>query len=145
MAELEDPSPIADFRPAACEGAIARMRARMVPFLLVMYVISFLDRANIGFAKQALEDHVGISPHAYALGAGLFFVSYSLCGFPSNLIMHKVGAKVWMTCIMVAWGLISMATMLVRGSASLYVLRLALGVAEGVFEGVPPAEGTASR
>src|ERR1700761_1870527 len=113
MAELEDPSPVADGRPAACEDAIARMRARLVPFLLVMYVISFLDRANIGFAKQALEDHVGISPHAYALGAGLFFVSYSLCGFPSNLILHKVGAKVWMTCIMAAWGLISMATMLV--------------------------------
>jgi len=117
--------------------AILRARRRLVPFLLLMYVISFLDRANIGFAKQALEDHVGISPHAYALGAGLFFVSYSLCGFPSNLILHRIGARIWMTWIMVVWGLVSMATMLVTGSASLYTLRLILGVAEaGFFPGV---------
>jgi len=102
-----------------------------------MYVISFLDRANIGFAKQALQTSVGISPATYALAAGLFFVSYSLCAFPSNLILHKIGAKVWMTIIMVCWGLVSMATMFVTGSASFYTLRLVLGVAEaGFFPGV---------
>jgi len=108
-----------------------------VPFLLLMYIISFLDRANIGFAKQALQASVGISPAAYALAAGLFFVSYSLCAFPSNLILHKAGAKVWMTIIMIWWGLVSMATMFVTGSESLYTLRLILGVAEaGFFPGV---------
>jgi MFS family permease len=123
--------------PQASDAAIRRTTRRLVPFLLLMYIVSFLDRANIGFAKQALETHVGITPQAYAIAAGLFFVSYSVCGFPSNLILHKIGAKIWMTCIMVAWGLISMATMFVTGSASLYVLRLVLGVAEaGFFPGV---------
>lgn len=102
-----------------------------------MYVISFLDRANIGFAKDALQTHVGISPHAFALAAGLFFVSYAFCGFPSNLILHRIGAKIWMSAIMVVWGFVSMSTMLVRGSQPLYTLRLLLGIAEaGFFPGV---------
>jgi MFS family permease len=110
---------------------------RLVPFLMLMYVISFLDRSNIGFAKQALQSSVGISPASYALAAGLFFISYSFCGFPSNLILHKVGAKIWMACIMTAWGVASMATMFVRGDISLYTVRLLLGVAEaGFFPGV---------
>src|SRR6201987_3036233 len=98
----------------------APMRRRMVPFFMLMYVVSFLDRSNIGFAKEALEATVGISPASYALAAGLFFISYSFCGFPSNLILHKVGARVWMTTIMVAWGLASTATMFVKGDMSLY-------------------------
>jgi MFS family permease len=119
------------------ERAILLARRRLVPFLLLMYIISFLDRANIGFAKQALQTYVGISPDAYAWGAGLFFVSYSLSGFPSNLILHKVGARIWMAIIMVSWGIVSMSTMFVRGAASLYALRLLLGVAEaGFFPGV---------
>ena len=118
-------------------GAVTRIRLRLVPFLMLMYVISFLDRSNIGFAKQALESSVGISPASYALAAGLFFISYSFCGFPSNLILHKVGAKIWMACIMTAWGVASMATMFVRGDISLYTVRLLLGVAEaGFFPGV---------
>ena len=118
-------------------GALARMRRRLIPFLMLMYVISFLDRSNIGFAKQALQTSVGISPASYALAAGLFFISYSFCGFPSNLILHKIGARIWMSCIMTAWGLASMATMFVRGDISLYAVRLLLGVAEaGFFPGV---------
>ncbi len=117
--------------------AVARIRVRLVPFLMLMYVISFLDRSNIGFAKQALQSYVGISPASYALAAGLFFISYSFCGFPSNLMLHKIGAKVWMTVIMTAWGLASMATMFVTGDLSLYIVRLLLGVTEaGFFPGV---------
>ncbi len=101
--------------------------------MMLLYVVSFLDRANISFAKQALQSSVGISEKTYALAAGLFFISYSLCGFPSNLILHKVGAKRWFTFLMVGWGLASMATMFVRGSASFYVLRLILGVLEAGF------------
>jgi MFS family permease len=100
---------------------------------MTMFVVSFLDRANIGFAKQALQTSVGISESTYALGAGLFFISYSLCGFPSNLILHRIGAKVWISFLMVGWGLASMATMLVRGSTSFYVLRLLLGLLEAGF------------
>ena len=104
---------------------------------MLMYVVSFLDRSNIGFAKQPLQTSVGISPVSYALAAGLFFVSYSFCGFPSNLILHRIGAKVWMSIIMVAWGLVSMATMFVKDDVSLYTVRLLLGITEaGFFPGV---------
>jgi MFS family permease len=115
------------------DGAIVRAVKRLTPFLMTMYVVSFLDRANIGFAKQALQTSVGISESTYALGAGLFFISYSLCGFPSNLLLHKIGAKVWLSSLMVAWGLASMATMFVTGSTSFYLLRLLLGVLEAGF------------
>jgi MFS family permease len=113
--------------------AISRVRNRLAPYLMLLYVVSFLDRANISFAKQALQSSVGISESSYALGAGLFFVGYSLCGFPSNLILHKVGAKVWLAFLMIGWGLASMATMFVSGSISLYLLRLTLGVLEAGF------------
>jgi MFS family permease len=114
-------------------SAIARAMRRLTPFLMAMYVVSFLDRANIGFAKQALAASVGISESTYALGAGLFFISYSLCGFPSNLILHKIGAKFWISFLMVGWGLASMATMFVQGATSFYLLRLLLGVLEAGF------------
>lgn len=115
------------------DKAVVRAARRLTPFLMAMYVVSFLDRANVGFAKQALQTSVGISESTYALGAGLFFVSYSLCGFPSNLILHKIGAKLWISFLMVGWGLASMATMFVRGSTSFYLLRLLLGVLEAGF------------
>ena len=76
--------------PGILDHAIARTMKRLTPFLMLMYVVSFLDRANISFAKQALQTSVGITEGTYALGAGLFFISYSLCGFPSNLILHKL-------------------------------------------------------
>lgn len=115
------------------EQATHRVRGRLAPYMMLLYVVSFLDRANISFAKQALQSSVGISEKTYALAAGLFFISYSLCGFPSNLILHRVGAKRWFTFLMVGWGLASMATMFVRGSASFYGLRLVLGILEAGF------------
>ncbi len=119
------------------DEAISHARTRLVPFLLLMYVVAFLDRANIGFAKQAFEARTGISESVYAWGAGLFFISYALFEVPSNLILHRVGARIWMCRIMVSWGIISVATMFVRGPLSFYVLRLLLGFAEaGFFPGV---------
>ena len=119
------------------DRAVTLARRRLVPFLMVMYIVSFLDRANIGFAKAALQSQVGISESTYALAAGLFFISYSQLGFPSNLVLHKIGARVWLSVLMVSWGLVSMATMLVTGSASFYTLRLLLGATEaGFFPGV---------
>jgi len=118
-------------------SAIRRATQRVAPFLMTMYVVSFLDRANIGFAKQALQKYEGIDERVYALAAGLFFISYSSFGFPSNLILHRIGAKVWISFLMVGWGLLSMATMFVTGPTSFYVLRLLLGVMEaGFFPGV---------
>ncbi|MGU3493495.1 MFS transporter [Xanthobacteraceae bacterium A53D] len=122
---------------ATLERASARARARLVPFLLLMYVLAFLDRANIGFAKDAFQASVGISNAAYAMGAGLFFLTYAAFEVPSNLIMHRVGAKIWMCRIMVTWGLISAAMMFTQGEYSFYALRLLLGAAEaGFFPGV---------
>jgi MFS family permease len=102
-----------------------------------MYVVAFLDRANIGFAKQAFQLSTGISESAFAWGAGLFFLTYALFEIPSNLIMHRVGARIWMCRIMVMWGLVSIATIFVRGPISFYFVRLLLGFAEaGFFPGV---------
>ena len=125
--------PLAVSERGPMDRAVSRALWRLTPYLMLMYVVSFLDRANVGFAKQALETSVGISESTYALGAGLFFISYSLCGFPSNLILHRIGAKLWISSLMVTWGVASMATMLVTGSTSFYVLRLVLGVAEAGF------------
>ena len=119
-------------RPAL-DRAVSRALRRLAPYLMVMYIVSFLDRANVGFAKQALAASVGISESTYALGAGLFFIGYSLCGFPCNLILHRIGAKIWISFLMVTWGLVSMATMFVTGSTSFYVLRILLGTAEAGF------------
>jgi MFS family permease len=115
------------------DAAIKHARSHLAPYMMLLYVVSFLDRANISFAKQAMQASVGISEHAYALAAGLFFVSYSLCGFPSNLILHRVGTKLWLSFLIVGWGILSMATMFVSGSESFYVLRILLGALEAGF------------
>jgi len=117
----------------ALPAAIVHVRRRLVPYLMLLYIVSFLDRANISFAKQAMQASVGISEKTYALAAGLFFVSYSLCGFPSNLILHRIGAKRWLSFLLIGWGLASMATMFVTGSTSFYALRILLGILEAGF------------
>lgn len=122
-----------DAAPGVLDHAISRTMWRLAPYLMLLYVVSFLDRANVGFAKQALQSSVGISESAYAMGAGLFFISYSLCGFPSNLILHKIGAKVWISLLLVTWGVVSMSTMFVTGPTSFYLLRLLLGITEAGF------------
>lgn len=122
---------------AALTTAIRQVMVRLMPFLFFMYVIAFLDRVNIGFAKEELQAHAGISEAAYALGAGLFFIGYALFEVPSNLIMQRVGARWWMCRIMVTWGIISAAMALVTSETAYYVLRFLLGVAEaGFFPGV---------
>src|SRR5664279_927193 len=103
------------------DRSIVRARRRLIPILIFMYVAAFLDRANIGFAKQALQQSTGISEAAYAFGAGLFFISYALLEVPSNLILHRVGAKVWMSRIMITWGIASGATMFATGAKSFCV------------------------
>ena len=119
------------------DRATTRARRRLVPFLLLMYVLGFLNRTNIGFAKDALRASAHISNAAYALGAGLFFLSYAAFEIPSNLMMHRIGARIWMTRIMVTWGLVSAAMIFAIGPWSFYTLRLLLGAAEaGFFPGV---------
>jgi MFS family permease len=108
-----------------------------MPFLLLMYVIAFLDRVNIGFAKQAFQAHAGISAGAYALGAGLFFIGYAIFEVPSNVVLRRVGARWWLCRIMITWGVVSAAMALVNDETTYYVLRFLLGAAEaGFFPGV---------
>jgi len=116
---------------------LVKVSWRLLPFLLLMYIMAFLDRANVGFAKQAFQADTGIGDAAFAFGAGVFFAGYALLEVPSNLIMHRVGARLWMCRIMVTWGLISAAMMFAHTETSFYVLRFLLGVAEaGFFPGV---------
>ncbi|MCW6508654.1 MFS transporter [Lichenifustis flavocetrariae] len=123
--------------PGDLDSAVAKARARLVPFLILMYTLAFLDRSNVGFAKQAFQADTGLSDSAFALGAGLFFVGYALFEVPSNLILHRVGARWWMARIMITWGLVSAATMFAHGETSFYILRVLLGIAEaGFFPGV---------
>lgn len=114
-----------------------KIMLRLMPLLVLIYIISFLDRTNIGMAKDRLEVDLGISAAAYGLGAGLFFLAYAALEIPSNMIMHKVGARAWIARIMVTWGLISMCMAFVTGETSFYIMRVLLGAAEaGLFPGV---------
>ena len=118
-------------------STISKVTKRLLPFLLLMYILAFLDRANVGFAKAAFQADTGISNAAFAFGASIFFLGYALFEVPSNLIMHRVGAKIWMARIMVTWGLISAAMMFAHNETTFYILRVLLGIAEaGFFPGV---------
>src|SRR2546428_1181955 len=105
--------------------------------MFVLYVIAYLDRINIGFAALQMRQDLGFTDTVYGLGAGIFFIGYFLFEVPSNLIMPRVGAGVRMARIMITWGVISAAMMLVRGATSFYALRFLLGAAEaGFFPGM---------
>ena len=121
----------------ATKSATRKALKRLLPFLLLMYVIAFIDRTNIGFAEESLEIHAGLSTAAYAFGAGLFFIGYAVFEVPSNLIMHRVGARWWMARIMITWGIVAALFMFTTGPTMFYILRFLLGVAEaGFFPGV---------
>jgi len=121
----------------AVDRAVRKARLRLMPFLILMYMLAFLDRANVGVAKQALHSQVNISDSMFALGAGIFFVGYAIFEVPSNLILHRVGARVWLARIMFTWGIVAACTMFVTGGKSFIALRLLLGLAEaGFFPGV---------
>lgn len=106
---------------------------RLLPILFVSYVVAYIDRVNIGFAKLQMLDDLHFSAAVYGLGSGIFFVGFLLFEIPSNLILHKVGARAWLTRIMVTWGIISVATLWVQTPMQFYVARFLLGVAEAGF------------
>ncbi|MEM5314972.1 MFS transporter [Paraburkholderia sp. JHI869] len=110
---------------------------RIIPFVMLLYFVSFLDRVNVGFAAMTMNKDIGLSPAAFGLGGGLFFVGYFLFEVPSNLILHRVGARIWIARVMITWGIVSAASAFVSGPTSFYVLRFLLGVAEaGFFPGI---------
>jgi MFS transporter, ACS family, tartrate transporter len=115
------------------QAVYRKLRWRLVPYLLLLYVIAWLDRVNISFAALQMNADLGLSAAVYGLGAGIFFAAYALCEVPSNLILARVGARRWIARIMVTWGIISVAMMFVEGKWSFYALRVLLGVAEAGF------------
>ncbi|MEX3787636.1 MFS transporter [Paraburkholderia sp. BR14374] len=121
----------------ALDSAITKARRRLLPLLILMYILAFIDRANVGFAKNVLQADTGLSDAAFAFGAGIFFVGYAVFEVPSNLLMYRFGARVWMSRIMVTWGIVSACTAIVDSATSFYVLRTLLGIAEaGFFPGI---------
>jgi len=115
------------------KATIARVTRRLLPFLLLLYFISWLDRANLTFAAKTMRADLGIGDAAYGFGAGIFYIGYALCEVPSNLILARVGARFWIARIMITWGLVSAGMMFVQGPLSFYVMRFLLGVAEAGF------------
>jgi len=110
---------------------------RLIPFMSLMYVVSFLDRVNISFAALTMNHDLGFSPQAYGFGAGIFFWGYFLFEVPSNLMLQKVGARLWMCRICVTWGLLSMLTAFVKDPISFSIVRFLLGAAEaGLYPGM---------
>jgi ACS family tartrate transporter-like MFS transporter len=110
---------------------------RIVPFIMLLYFVAFIDRVNIGFASLTMNKDIGLSPTVYGFGAGIFFWGYFLFEVPSNIILHKVGARIWIARVMITWGIVSAAMAFVQGPTSFYVLRFLLGVAEaGFFPGI---------
>jgi ACS family tartrate transporter-like MFS transporter len=116
---------------------ISRVIRRLIPFIFICYVVAYIDRVNIGFAAKELQRDLGFSAAVYGFGAGLFFLGYCVFEIPSNLILERVGARIWIARIMIVWGLVSAGMMFVTGTTSFYVMRVLLGVAEaGFFPGV---------
>jgi MFS family permease len=117
--------------------AAAKVKRHVLPLFVVMFIVNYIDRVNIGFVRSHMETDLGIGAAAYGLGAGLFFVGYALFEVPSNMLLQRYGARVWLTRIMFTWGAAAMAMAFVRGETSFYVLRFILGAAEaGFFPGI---------
>jgi D-galactonate transporter len=115
----------------------AKVTWHILPLLFLCYVASYLDRVNVGFAKLQMATDLKLSDTVFGLGAGIFFIGYFIFEVPSNVILHRVGARIWIARIMISWGVISGAMIFVTGPAMFYVMRFLLGVAEaGFFPGV---------
>lgn len=132
-AAATDLSSVSEFENATYR----KVTRRLIPFLVLCYVVSYLDRINVGFAKLQMLSDLGFSETVFGLGAGIFFIGYFFFEVPSNIIMHRVGARVWIARIMVTWGLVSATTLLVRTPLQFYGVRFLLGLAEaGFFPGI---------
>jgi D-galactonate transporter len=110
-----------------------RVAWKLIPFLLILYIISFLDRVNVGFAKLQMSADIGLSDAVFGLGAGIFFIGYAACEIPSNLLLQRFGARFWIARILVVWGIISVCFMFVSTPAQFLTLRFLLGIAEAGF------------
>src|SRR5262249_7228801 len=107
---------------------ISKIRRRLLPFLFLLYIVAYLDRINIGFAAFTMNQELSITSTQFGFLTGVFFWGYFLFEIPSNLILHKMGARLWIARILVSWGAVAMLGGLVHSAAQLYVVRFLLGV-----------------
>ena len=128
-----------DIKPVSAleEQTIKRISKRIIPFLVILFVMAFLDRTNIGFVALHLNDAIGITQTIFGLGAGIFFLGYFIAEVPSNILLHRFGARIWIARIMITWGIIAAMMGFIQNGTQFIVLRFLLGIAEaGFFPGV---------
>lgn len=119
------------------ERVYRKVTWRLIPFMCLLYLVAYLDRVNVGYAALTMNQDIGLSALAYGTGAGIFFIGYFLFEIPSNLILHRVGARLWIARIMVSWGVLSTGMAAINSPWAFYLLRFLLGVAEaGFFPGM---------
>ena len=117
--------------------AVTKVKQRVLPLFVIMFIVNYIDRVNIGFVRTHLEHDLGIGAAAYGLGAGLFFIGYALFEVPSNMLLQRVGARLWLTRIMFTWGIVATMMAFIQTETHFYILRFLLGIAEaGFFPGV---------
>lgn len=116
---------------------VHKLRRRILPFAILLYFVSFLDRVNVGFAAFSMNKAIGLSPAEFGFGGGVFFIGYIVFQVPSNMILYRVGARQWIARVVVAWGIVSAGSAFVVGPYSFYAMRFLLGLAEaGFFPGI---------
>ncbi len=116
-------------------GTIRKVRTRILPFLFLLYIICFLDRINIGFAALTMNKELAITSQQFGLVAGIFFLGYFLFEVPSNLLLHKLGGRIWIARILITWGFVAMLAGFVHNAHQLYGVRFLLGLAEAGYYG----------
>lgn len=117
--------------------AVRKVKRHVLPLFVIMFILNYIDRVNIGFVRTHMEHDLGIGAAAYGFGAGLFFIGYALFEVPSNMLLQKVGARIWLTRIMFTWGIVATLMAFIQNETHFYILRFLLGVAEaGFFPGV---------
>jgi ACS family tartrate transporter-like MFS transporter len=124
--------------PSSVEArTIRKLWIRIIPFIFLLYVVAYLDRINIGFAALTMNKELGITGQQFGMLVGIFFFGYFLFEVPSNLLLHKIGARIWIARILITWGIVAMSTGFVHNVRQLYVVRFLLGLAEaGYYPGV---------
>lgn len=125
-------------QPSQFESRVIRkLQVRLLPFLFVLYIVSFIDRINLGFAALTMNTELALTSQQFGFAAGIFFLGYATFEVPSNLLLHKLGARIWITRILITWGILAALTGFVHSAQQLYIVRFLLGLAEaGYFPGI---------
>src|SRR3984957_5147025 len=137
---MEDTTTVSALSPVVTDlerQTMARVARRLLPLLMACYFVAYLDRVNVGFASLTMNKELGFSAAVYGFGGGIFFLGYFIFEVPSNVLLSKVGARVWIARILITWGIISACTAFITGPISFYSIRFLLGIAEaGFFPGI---------